>query len=155
METMWVIRGQSAILRKVHEMMSKARGNVEIISTEEMLLPVYKKCNKIFDQLSVRKVRVRVRIPSDSLNSYFIRELKYICSIEKVNTWSRMVFISIDQQEFLLAKLADREEADSEGNNVAVYSNNVIFCNMVSTLLSDIIGKVRLLSKARKEALSR
>ncbi len=153
METMWIIQGQSRILRKIQEMMARAKGTVEIVSTEEMLLPVYKKCNKLFDQLSVRRVRVKVRVPADSPNSYFIRELKYICKVEKVNVWSRMVFINVDQKEFLLAKLTDKEASDSEGNNIAVYSNNTVFCRMLSTLLSDVIGRVKLMGKRRKSPL--
>jgi len=120
METMWIIQGQSRILRKIQEMMARAKG---------------------------------VRVPADSPNSYFIRELKYICKVEKVNVWSRMVFINVDQKEFLLAKLTDKEASDSEGNNIAVYSNNTVFCRMLSTLLSDVIGRVKLMGKRRKSPL--
>ena len=141
-EEIWILRGRSEILRRVQEMLSGAEESVDVVTTEKGLILFYKAVNKLLDKLEVKGVKVRIVAPFGPYNGSLAQELNYMCDVKHMNVGFPVLFLCVDNREFLLAEPTPDDFNTDSGRDVGVFSNNSILCGLISLLLQ---GRQRML----------
>jgi len=126
-EEVWIIQGQSEMLRKMKEMLSHAKKSVAVVTTENGFIWFCKAFDKLLDKLVENDVKVRIGTPINSHNGSLARELSYIYKVKHVDVGSPLLYLCIDDQAFFLAKL--------NPNNLGVLCNSSTLCDLFSLLL--------------------
>ena len=134
-EEVWIIRGRSEILQKVREMLSRAERVVNITTTENGLILLYKACNRLFDELAERGVKVRIVAPVGSSDQNAVQELRYVCEIKHLNICSSTLYVCVDDCEILLANLIPDDFSAISDKDVGAFTKNPILCALMSRLL--------------------
>ena len=133
-ENVWIVQGQSKILRKMREMLSQAKKSVTVVTTENGFVSFYKTVDKMLDKLVEKGVNVQIGTPINSHNSNLARELNYICKVKHVDLGSPLLYLCVDDQAFFLARLnLNSANLESEKNlGVVCYSSTL--CDLFSLL---------------------
>ena len=126
-EEVWIVEGQSEMLSKVREMLSRAKKSVAVVTTENGFVLFYKTVGKLLDKLVENGVNVRIGTPINSHNGSLAQELSYICKVRHVDVGSPLLYLCVDDQAFFLAKL--------DPNNLGVLCNSSTLCDLFSLLL--------------------
>jgi len=135
MEEIWIFRGRSEILRRAQEMLSGAEESVDVVTTEKGLIMFYKAVNKLLDRLEAKGVRVQIGAPIGSYNGSLVQELNYMCDVKHMNVGFPVLFLCVDNREFLLAEPTPDDFNTDSDKDVGVFSNNSILCGLISLLL--------------------
>ena len=130
----WFIRGRQAILRKIREILSKAETSVEIVTNEEGLILLYKTLDRLFDELEEKSVEIWVKSPFNSKSQFILRELRYVCNVEPLDTSMPFIFLCVDGNRFLLVNL-DSDSSSSSGHDKALFSEDPTLCEFVRLLI--------------------
>lgn len=126
-EEVWIVHGRSEMSRKLREMLSRAKENVRVVTTEDGFVFFYKTFGKLLDKLVENGVNVQIGTPINSHNGSLARELNYICKVKHVNVDSPLLYLCVDEQAFFLAKLTP--------NNLGVVCYSSTLCDLFSLLL--------------------
>ena len=126
-EEVWIVDGQSEMLSKVREMLSRAKKSVAVVTTENGFVLFYKTVGKLLDKLVENGVNVQIGTPINSHNGSLAQELSYICKVRHVDVGSPLLYLCVDDQAFFLAKL--------NPNNLGVLCNSSTLCDLFSLLL--------------------
>jgi len=141
-EEVWIIQGRSEMLNKMGEMLSHAKKSVAVLTTEDGFIWFYKTFNKLFDTLVENGVNVQIGTPVNSHNGNLARELGYICKVKHVDVGSPLLYLCVDDQALLLAKLKlNNGKLDSE-ESLAFACYSSILCDLVSLLLPSLAKRV-------------
>lgn len=127
-EEVWIVQGKSEMLKKMREMLSRAKKSVGVVTTEDGFVLFYKTFGKLLDKLAENGVNVQIGTPINSHIGSLARELNYICKVKHVDVSSPLLYLCVDDQAFFLANL--RSEKDL---GVVCYSSTL--CDLFSLLL--------------------
>jgi len=134
-EEVWIVHGQSEILRKVREMLSRAKKSVAVVTTENGFVLFYKTFGKLLDRLVKNGVNVQIRTTISSRNGSLARELSYICKVKHVDVGSPLLYLCVDDQAFFLAKLNLNDVNLESEKDLGVVCYSSILCGLFSLLL--------------------
>jgi len=133
--TIWIINRQDEILEKMREMLSKAQVSVDLVTSGNALILLYKSFRQLFEELTERSVNVRIMTSLNSNNRLISNELKYICEIEKINFHLPLIFLSIDKEQFLLAHLQPSDSTPYSNLYKSIFSNNIVLHEIIDLLI--------------------
>ena len=129
-EEVWIVQGKSEILRKMREMLSRAKKSVAVITMENDFVLFYKTFGRLLDRLVENGVSVQIGTSINSHNGSLARELNYICKVKHIDVGSPLLYLCVDDQAFFLGRL---EGAPEENLGVVCYSSTL--CDLFSLLL--------------------
>jgi sugar-specific transcriptional regulator TrmB len=135
-EDIWILEGRNEIWQRVREMLSQAKKFVNIVTTENGLILLYKEANKMLDKLEERGVKVRIETPIGSHNGNLAHELNYIFEVKHTNLELPILFLCVDNREFLLAESNSNYSSADSDEDVGVFSNNPVLYDLISLLLN-------------------
>lgn len=133
-EELWVIEDRKEILRKIKDMLSRAKRKVVIVAKEDEFVWFSKTFGKLLDKLDDEDVDVVIRTTINSHNGRLARELGYICKVEHLNIDPPLLCLYVDDQVFL-AKLNLDETTQETGENLGVFSKSQTLHHVLSLLL--------------------
>jgi sugar-specific transcriptional regulator TrmB len=126
-EEVWIVQGRSEIITKMKEMLSYAKKNVDVVTTEDGFVWFWKTFDKLLDRLVEDGVNVQIGTPINSHNGSLARELSYICKVKHVDVCSPLLYLSVDDRAFFLAKL--------NPNDLGVLCYSSTLCDLFSLLV--------------------
>jgi sugar-specific transcriptional regulator TrmB len=130
----WIINGQRDILRKIREMLSRAKSSVDLVTDENALILLYRSFNKLLDELAERSIEVRVLTPFTPSSRHIVNELKYVCKVEKFDFELPLILLCVDRKKFLLADL-QRDDSSSEiMPKKCIFSDNQVLYELINLL---------------------
>jgi sugar-specific transcriptional regulator TrmB len=94
---LWLIIGRQQILKKIREMLSRAKHSVGLVTNGNGMVLLYKEFNRLFDELGERSVKVWITTPNGSNSQHMLSELKYTCKIKQANFELPMIFLCVDE----------------------------------------------------------
>ena len=142
-EEVWIVQGKSEIINKVREILSRGKKSVDVLTTENGFVWFYKTFGKLLDKLIENGATVQIGTPINSHNGRLARELKYICKVKHVEVRSPLLYLCVDDQAFLLAKLKlNNGNLDSE-KSLAFTCYSSTLCDLFSLLLPRLAKRVR------------
>jgi len=124
-------------------MLSRAKKSVDVVTTEKGFVWFHKTFDKLLDELVENGTTVQIGTSIDSHNGRLVRELRYIYKVKHVDVRSPLLYLRVDDQAFLLAKLKlSNGKLDSEKSLAfACYSSTL--CDLFSLLLPSLAKRVR------------
>lgn len=128
-EEVWIVQGRAEVLRKMRELLIRAKKSVAVVTTEDGFVWFYKTFNKLLDKLFENGVNLQIGTPINSHNGNLARELSYICKVKHVDFGSPLLYLCVDDQDFFLAKL--------NPTNLGVFCYSSTLCNLFSLLVPD------------------
>lgn len=136
-EEVWIVQGFE-IISKVRELLSRPpppKKRVDVVTTEKGFVWFYKTFCKLLDKLVENGVTVQIGTSINSHNGSLARELRYICRVKHVDVRSPLLYLCVDDQALLLAKLKlNNGSLDSEKSLAfACYSSTL--CDLFSLLV--------------------
>jgi len=131
----WIIRGRSEIFQRAGEILSQAEKWVNITTSQNGLILLYKTFNKLIDKITKMGVAVRIAAPVSSCNSGVAYELRSSCQVENVNLLSPILFVCADEQALLLASRVPDDMHAFSDKDMGVFSQNPVLCILISRLL--------------------
>jgi len=131
----WIIRRRPEIIRSIREMLCRAERSVNVITTEKGLVLFYKTVGKLLDKTVESGVNVRIGTPIDSFNETLSRELEHICQVEHMDVRFPVLFLCVDNREFLLTELKPDDFSVDSSEDVGVFSQNPALCALITLLL--------------------
>jgi len=137
----WILQGRSRVLRKVGEMLSRAERLVDVKTSENGLIALYKANPRLLDRLKERGVRVQVSAPDGPHSHNLLRELRYICHVEPMDIRLPILFVCADGTESLLASLSPDDLNTASDGDIAVFTSNPTLSELVSALLLNTVAK--------------
>ena len=126
-EEVWLVQGQSEMLRKMKEILSQAKKSITVVTTEDGFVWFYKAVDKLLDKLVENGVNVQIGTPINSHNGSLARELNYVCKVKHVDVGSPLLYLCVDEQIFFLAKL--------NPNKLGVVCYSSTLCDLFSLLV--------------------
>ena len=136
--SLWSISGREETLRKIHEMLSKAKRSVHIVTNENGLILLYKAFNKLFDELADRSVDIKITTTNMSNNRHLIRELRYLCKIEETDFHLPIIILCVDENQLLISHLQPDSYFLKSGKDKTIFSNDPLLRKIVSSLITQI-----------------
>lgn len=141
-EEVWIVQGKSEIPSKVREMLSRAKKTVDVVTTENGFVWFYKTFGKLLDKLVENGATVQIGTSINSHNGRLAQELRYICKVKHVDVRSPLLYLCVDAQALLLAKLKlNNGKLDSE-ESLAFACYSPTLCDLVSLLLPSLAKRV-------------
>lgn len=140
-EEVWIFQGWFNILRKMREMLSRAKKSVVVVTTENGFILFYKTVGRLLDKLVENGVNVQIRTSVNSHNRHLARELNYVCKVKNVDVNSPILFLYVDDREFLLVKLARDDFNLDSSMHLGIFSRNPYLRDLISLLLPRQIRK--------------
>jgi len=131
---LWIVKGRQEILRKTREMLSRATGSINLVTNKNGILLVYKEFNRLFDELRERSVKVWITAPDVSNNQRMLSELRYTCKIKQADFELPIIFLCVDEQQFILANLQPESLALSSDNDKAIFSDDSVLLGFIRLL---------------------
>ena len=136
--SLWSISGREKTLRKIHEMLSKAKRSVQIVTNENGFILLYKSFNKLFDELVNRSVDIRIITANGRSNRHLIRELRYLCRIEEADFRLPVIILCVDENQLLISHLQPDSYFLQSGRDKTIFSNDPVLRKLVSSLITQI-----------------
>jgi len=112
-------------------MLSKAKGSINLVTNKNGIVLLYKEFNRLFDELGERSVKVRITAPDGSNNQHMLSELRYTCKIKQADFELPIIFLCVDEQQFLLANLQPDSFASSSDDDRAIFSNDPVLLRLI------------------------
>ncbi|MCW4020477.1 MAG: hypothetical protein NWF14_04525 [Candidatus Bathyarchaeota archaeon] len=134
--TIWFINGRQEILEKIREMLCKVKRSVQLVTNDNGMVLLYKSFNRIFDDLADRSVKVKITTPNHSNNQHMLNELKYTCKIEETHLGLPIIFLCIDEKQFLLANLQPDSFSPISKRDKGMFSDDPVLREMIGLLLA-------------------
>jgi len=136
MGDVWFTQGRRETLRKTGEMLTNAKDTVDVVTTENGLILLYKAFNKLLDRLTENNVKIRIRAPVKTSSKNLIHELRYVYEIKHERITIPMFFVCIDDSELLFAELKPNDFNLESGQDCGFFSQNRTLCNLFSSLFA-------------------
>ncbi len=131
---LWIISGRQQILRKIREMLSKAKNSVDLVTNENGLMLLYKEFSRFFDEMVERSVKVWIIAPNSSNDQHMLNELRYTCNVQQADFELPMIFLCIDEQQVLLTNLQPNSLISNLDNDRAIFSDDSVLLKLVRSL---------------------
>jgi len=135
---MWTISGRKMTLKKIQEMLAKAKKSVHIVTNENGLILLYKTFNKMFDELVDRSVEIKITTTHGPNNKHLIRELRYMCKIEETNFRLPLIILHIDDDQLLISHLQPDSYFSKSDNDKGIFSNDPVLRELVWALITQL-----------------
>lgn len=142
-EEVWIVQGRQEVLDKACEVLSEVKDSVNVVTSENGLILLYKAAHKLLDRLNERGAKIRIAVQMGANNRNAMRELRHVCELRATSLHVPILLVYADHQEFLLAKLTPDDLSDSSDGDVGVFSNNPILCELISELLSSEVPRAK------------
>ena len=126
----WIV-SRDEIINKIQNMISEAKNSVIILTSNDGLTLIYRKLNKIIDELTKKKLNVKLLTSKDSDGSFVAKELGHLFDICYVPFDLPILYISVDGENFLLTKTGKNLEIED-----GMLSNNPILNRLIFEILS-------------------
>jgi len=133
--TIWIIEGREEILRKIRQMLSKAKRSVLLVTNEDGLIILYRSFNRMFDELADRSVRVKIITPEGSTSQHVLSELRYTCKVEENSFQLPLVFLFTDEKQLLLANLESDSVSPNPERDKGIFSDDGVLSEMICSLI--------------------
>jgi len=133
--TIWITDGREEILRKIRQMLSKAKRSVLLVTNEDGLVLLYRSFNRMFDELAERSVRVKILTPEGSTSQHVLSELKYTCKVEENSFQLPLVFLFTDEKQLLLANVEPESVSSNPEHDKGVFSDDAVLSKMICSLV--------------------
>jgi sugar-specific transcriptional regulator TrmB len=130
----WVIKGRQEILRKTREILCKAKQSVNLVTNENGVVLLYKEFNRLFDELDERSVKVRIVTSNGSNNQHVLNELKYMCKVKQAHFQLPMIYLCVDENQFLLVNLQPDSFSSRSEDDKAIFSNDPVLRELIALL---------------------
>lgn len=154
-EEVWIVRGRSEILEKIKEMMSRAQKRVTLVTMEGGFVLFYKTVGRLLDKIVDSGVKVWIGTSINSHNRHLARELNYVCKVRNISVHSPLLYLCIDDREFLLADIKPDGLNSEPEEDFGVISRNPYLCRLVSLLTPSHIAEVLPCKDGRAHTTSR
>jgi len=135
---MWTINGREMTLKKIQEMLARAKRSVHIVTNENGLILLYRTFNKMFDELVDRSVEIIITTTDKPNNKHLIRELQYMCSIEKTNFHLPLIILCIDDEQLLVSRLQPDSYFSESDRDQGFFSNDPVLRELLWMLISQL-----------------
>ncbi len=136
--SIWTISGREETLRKIQEMLAKAKRFVHIVTNENGLILLYKSFNKMFDELVERSVEIKITTTNGSNNKHLIRELRYMCKVEETDFRLPLIVLCIDDDQLLISHLQPDSYFLKSEKDRAIFSNDPVLRKLVWSLITQM-----------------
>jgi len=120
-EEAWSIRGRQAIFKRISEMLSQAKNLVLVITTGEGFIYFYKKFGRLLDDLSMRGVKISIKVPTKSLGESLANELKVDYALEDIEVKLPVLFLDVDNSELLVSLLNPQSSIANSNDEVGLF----------------------------------
>ncbi|RLG97830.1 hypothetical protein DRO29_02290 [Candidatus Bathyarchaeota archaeon] len=127
---LWTLSGRNEILHRILGMLTHARRAVDLVTSEDCLILIYKLYGKVLDDLAGKGVEVRLFTQRNPRNQNLIRELRYIYKVRQLDVPPSILYINVDDSLFLLASLTEHGNSD-----IGVFIENPVLSNLILRLL--------------------
>ena len=133
--SMWTISGREEILKKIQEMLVRARRSVYIVTNENGLILLYRRFNRIFDELVGRSVEIKIRTADGANNKHLLRELRYVCNVEETDFHLPLIILCIDESQILISHLQPDSYFPKSEKDEAIFSVDPVLRKMIWSLV--------------------
>jgi len=134
--SMWTISGREEILKKIQEMLTRARRTVYIVTNENGLILLYRRFNKIFDELVGRSVKIKIRTADGANNRHLLRELRYVCNVEETDFHLPLIVLCIDENQILVSHLQPDSYFLKSEKDEAIFSVDPVLRKTIWSLVT-------------------
>jgi len=136
--SMWTISGREEILKKIQEMLGRARRSVYIVTNENGLILLYKRFNRMFDELVDRSVEIKIATTDGSNNKHLLQELRYVCNVEETNFRLPLIILCVDEDQILMSHLQPDSYFLKSEKDKAIFSDDPILRKMIWALVAQL-----------------
>jgi len=136
--SMWTISGREETLKKIQEMLGRAKRYVHIVTNENGLILLYRAFNKMFDELVERFVKIKITTTDGSNNKHLIRELRYMCNIEETDFHLPLIILCIDDEQILISHLQPDSYFSKSEKDRAIFSDDPVLCELIGSLITQM-----------------
>ena len=133
----WTISGRRRILKKIQEMLAKAKRYVYIVTNDNGLILLYRAFNKMFDGLVDRSVEIKITTTDEPNNKHLIRELRYLCRIKEMDFRLPLIILCTDD-ELLMSYLQPNNYFSESDEDEAIFSNNPVLHRIMWALITQM-----------------
>jgi sugar-specific transcriptional regulator TrmB/CheY-like chemotaxis protein len=134
-EEIWSVKEGEEIKRITREILSKAKCTVWLLTTETGLFQFYKKFGKVLDDLTDIGVRVRIKVPVESSNTGFVRELRNEFKVENTQVSVPLFLLIVDGNALILTNLKSGDSTESSEKDFALFSQSGTLTSFISNLM--------------------
>ena len=134
--SIWTISGREEILKKIQEMLARARKSVYIVTNENGLILLYKRFNRMFDELVGRSVEIKITTTDGSNNRHLLRELRYVCNIEETDFRLPLIILCVDENQILMSHLQPDSYFPKSEKDKAIFSADPVLRTMIWSLVT-------------------
>jgi len=131
----WIIQGREKILKRMMELLSDSKKDVEILTDENGVTLFFKVGNKILDKLKERGIKTTLLCPLDPNEQPLARELSYVCKVKKTDFELPMLYLCIDHGRFMLAKMFPNNPEMESDYDIGIFSEDASLLSIISFLL--------------------
>jgi len=134
--SIWTISGREEILKKIQEMLARARRSVYIVTNENGLILLYKQFNRMFDELVGRSVEIKITTTDGSNNRHLLQELRYVCNVEETDFRLPFIILCIDENQILMSHLQPDSYFPNSEKDKAIFSADPVLRKMIWSLVT-------------------
>jgi len=120
----WQIDGRKDILRKLNEIMSNAKRNVNYSTSAWGLVRAYKAHSEVLEEAKSRGAIVRVISPISSDNLSVAQELSELIELRRVDKPLLTSSVSVDTRELVVIESKPEDLKTDRGFDLAVWTTN-------------------------------
>jgi len=131
----WYLNEGSDIMGKCKEIIGQSKQAVTILTSADGLSLLFNSTHRLLDELLEQGVEVKLCSPLDPKKNPLARELSYLFDVKQMDVSTPVLFISSDNQRFLLAKIA--KQGDERHPESAIFSDDSTLLSIISLLLTD------------------
>jgi sugar-specific transcriptional regulator TrmB len=136
--SIWTISGREETLKRIQEMLGKAKKIVRIATNENGLILLYRSFNKMLDELVDRSVQIRIITTNGPTNEHLIRELRYMCSIEEASFRLPLIILCVDDDQLLISRLNPDSYFLKSARDRTIFSNDPVLQRLVWSLIAQM-----------------
>ena len=136
--SLWRISKKEEVLKKIREMLARAEKSVYIVTDEDGLILLYRKFNRMFDELVDRSVEIRIVVTDGPNSKHLLRELRHVCSVKETDFHFPLTILCVDEGQILMSYLRPDEYPASSKEDKAIFSDDPTFCKMIRSLVTQL-----------------
>ena len=133
-EDVWSVQDREEVRRISGEILYRAKSAVYLLTTEAGLFLFIKNFGKVLDNLTEKGVQIRIKVPVESSNANFVRELKNEFKIENTQVPVPLCLLIVDENNLILTNLKTNDSKDSSEGTLAVFSQSETLVSLISGL---------------------
>jgi len=133
-EDVWSVQDREEVRRISGEILYRAKSAVYLLTTEAGLFLFIKNFGKVLDNLTEKGVQIRIKVPVESSNANFVRELKNEFKIENTQVPAPLCLLIVDENNLILTNLKTNDSKDSSEGTLAVFSQSETLVSLISGL---------------------